>query len=133
MDLNVFVLIAGIEFLLLVVTAWLLARLYRRHLVMRHLFIASSDWCAREIERVVECATLSIANLAIERVEAVGSQLTEQEARDYVPVDILAATSRWQGQADQFQAQLRRNGMRPLDTFDLDLPFLMPRWLGIRL
>lgn len=116
----------------LALTSGLLFRLYRKHLILRHVFIHSSDWCARKVEEVARSATDQITRIAIEDAAERGRKLSESEARDWVNCDILDATKEWQSQADAMQARLKRNGIRPLDERDLDDLIWSPWIAGIK-
>lgn len=116
----------------LALTSWLLFRLYRKHLILRHVFIHSSDWSARKIEALARSATDQLTSLAIDDAAGKGSHLTESEARGFVNFEVLDATKEWQAQADAMQARLRRNGIRPLDEHDLDSLMWRPWIAGIK-
>jgi len=115
------------------VLSWgLLFRLCRKHLILRHVFIHSSDWCARKIEEVARSATGQIIRFAMEDAAERGQQLSESEARGWVNCDILDAIKEWQAQVDTMQARLKRNGIRPLDEHDLDDLIWSPWIAGIK-
>jgi len=116
----------------LVLTCVLLFRLYRKYLILRHVFIHSSDWWARKVEEVARSATDQIIRYAIEDAAERGGQLSANEARDCVNCDILDATKEWQEQADAMQARLKRNGIRPLGAADLDVLIWSPWIAGIK-
>lgn len=116
----------------LALTCGLLFRLYRKHLILRHVFIHSSDWCARKVEEVAQSATDQITRIAMEDAAERGWQLSESEAREGVNCNILNATNEWQAQADAMQACLKRNGLRPLDKRDLDDLIWSPWIAGIK-
>lgn len=116
----------------LALTCGLLFRLYRKHIILRHVFIHSSDWCARKVEEVARSATDQITRIAMEDAAERGRQLSETEARGWVNCDILDATKEWQAQADAMQARLKRNGIRPLDEHDLDDLIWSPWIAGIK-
>lgn len=110
-----------------VITLGALVRIYRKHMIVRHLFIQSSDWCARKIIEVAETACWRIMDDVKQSAKANGTELTDDEARDTVPYVILDAKKAWEAQADHFQATLKRNGISQLGAFDLDVLF----WPGI--
>ena len=116
----------------LALTSWLLLRLYRKHLILRHVFIHSSDWCARKVEEVARSATEQITSIAIEEGDKEGRRTSESEARDWVNCNILDARKEWQVQSDAMQARLKRNGIRPLDERDLDDLIWSPWVSGIK-
>lgn len=116
----------------LALTCGLLFRLYRKHLILRHVFIHSSDWCARKVEEVAWSATDQITRIAVEDAAERGWQLSDNEARERVNCNILNATNEWQAQADAMQARLKRNGVRPLDRRDLDDLIWSPWIAGIK-
>lgn len=116
----------------LVSTCGLLLRLYRKHLILRHVFIHSSDWCVRKVEEVARSATDQITQIAMEAAAERGLQLSEGEARGCVNCDILDATKEWQAQVDAMQGRLKRNGIRPLDQHDLDDLIWSPWIAGIK-
>lgn len=68
----------------LVLTCGLLFRLYCKHLILRHMFIHSSDWNARKVEEVAKSATDQIIRIAIDHAAERGQQLSEREARGWV-------------------------------------------------
>ena len=116
----------------LVVAILLLVRLYRKHLILRHVFIHSSNWCARKIDAMTADASQSIVSLAMELTETNDNPFTADDARSLIDDSILEATAEWREQMHNFQDQLVRNGMRPLDEIDLDVPLLNPGWIGLR-
>lgn len=117
----------------LVAALWGLIRLYRKHLILRHLFIEYSDWCADKIDAMTGSAVFKIVELQQELVESAGYEpITTEEARGAVPFAILEAKPEWQKKIGQLQARLARNGMKPLDLVDLDGPMLNPVFTGIK-
>ncbi|MEZ5688783.1 MAG: hypothetical protein R3E21_08400 [Caenibius sp.] len=104
----------------LALVCWMLLRLYQKHLILRHLFIHSSDWCARKIDEVANSATKQLVERVMQDDVNDGYQFTISEARDTVPLVIIDAKKEWQKQAAALQARLWRNGIKPLDGRDLD-------------
>ena len=107
----------------LVAAIWLAIRLYRKHLVVRHLFIESSDWSARKIDEVVESASCEIIDLHSAWGAERGQSLTEEELQSVLPDAVVHAKRDWQKQVDALQLRLARNGIRPLRDGDYDLIF----------
>ena len=116
----------------LTLTCILLARLYRKHLILRHVFSHSSDWCACKIDEMVESACSSIGYIVTEDAARIGQEVTDKQARDNVPFVILNAATEWTTQKEAFQTRLIRNGIRPLDGHDLDDLIWSPWIAGIR-
>ena len=100
---------------------WVGIRLYRKHLIVRHLLIESEDWCARKIDEVVESASCEIIDLNSAWGAERGQSLTEEELQDGLPDAVLSAKRDWQKQFDGLQRRLARNGIRPLQNSDHDL------------
>lgn len=115
-----------------VATLAALVRIYRKHMIVRHLFIRFSDWTARKIDEMTDGATWAITDLQKGWCQERGYPISDDEARDSIPYVILHAKAEWQDQADYFQAMLKRNGMSPLDTFDLDTLVLNPEIAGLK-
>lgn len=115
----------------LAVAIWLLVRLYRKHLILRHVFIRSSNWCAMKIDEITASASQSIVGLAMELTAANDDPLNEDDARNLINFSILESPTEWRKQMHDFQDQLVRNGIRPLDEIDLDGPLLNPSWSGL--
>jgi hypothetical protein len=89
-------------------------RLLVRELVLRHIFIQSSDWCAYKIDKLVERADYTI----IEEVRHRYPEYTDERARMHVPTEITNAKADWEKQCDEFQKKLAANGMAPLSKDD---------------
>jgi len=98
----------------------LLFRTHRKLLILRHLFVLSSDWCANKIGDLADTATDSIIQQAQWARELQGRQMPEDEARTLVPDVILEAKQNWTIQKEAFQADLARNGIVPLGQSDID-------------
>ena len=64
----------------------LLWRTYRRYLIVRHLFIRSSDWCALKIEEMTEAATDEIMEMAKHGAGERGFEISDDDARDHVGI-----------------------------------------------
>ena len=109
-----------------------LVRIYRKQMIVRHLFIQFSDWTARKIDEMTEGASWEITELQKAVSEERGYPIADDKARDSIPYVILHAKAEWQDQADYFQAMLRRNGMPPLTEFDLDTLVLNPKIAGFK-
>jgi hypothetical protein len=116
----------------LAISVWLLIRLYRKHLIVRHLFIRSSDWCSRKIDEVASVAADEISDLLGQMAAKSNGAFTAAEAREDIPLLILRANEDWRDQADQLQARLRRNSIRALDSRDLDDLIWSPWIAGIK-
>jgi hypothetical protein len=114
---------------ILALALWQLISIHRKQLIIRHLFVHSSDWCARKIDEIVESAEYEIVGW-VKRDD--GHSITDEDARDYIPFTILNAKGEWEQQKDAFQARLRLNGIRPLDDFDLDTLTLNPDLVGFK-
>lgn len=115
-----------------VITLAALVRLYRKQMIVRHLFIRFSDWCARKIDEMTESASWEIIDHAKASAEQRGRPISDDEARNSIPFVILDAKEEWQDQADYFQSMLRHNGMAPLGEFDLDTLVLNPGLAGLK-
>lgn len=107
-------------------------RLYRKQMILRHLFIRSSDWCARKIDEMTEDAKWHSTNLQKEWAEAEGRNVTDEDALGNIPCDILDAKKEWSDQKEAFQSCLVRNGIRQLDASDLDDLILDPGLFGFK-
>ena len=103
---------------------WIAIRLYRKHLVVRHLFIQSSDWCARKIDEVVESASCEIIDLHSARGAEHGQSLTEEELQSVLPDAVVNAKRDWQKQVDALQLRLRPVQLAPLVIGKPSGPFL---------
>lgn len=125
-DLDIFLSVA----LALVIA--LLFRMYRKQLILRHLFIQSSDWCARKIDEMVESASYAVMESEMARAAESGRMVPEDRARDAIPYVILNAKKEWLEQKDTYQARLRRNGISPLDIDDLDNLIIQPGLAGFK-
>lgn len=115
-----------------VVTLAALVRLYRKHMIVRHLFIRFSDWTALKIDEMAESASWEIMDRQKTACQEQGYPITDEEARGCVPDVIIHAKGEWRDQADYFQAMLKRNGLSPLGGFDLDAPVFNPGLSGIK-
>ena len=115
-----------------VTTLAALVRMYRKQMIVRHLFIRFSDWCARKIDEMTESASWEIIDHAKASAEERGRHISDDEARSSIPYVILDAKEEWQDQADYFQAMLRHNGIAPLGEFDLDTLVLNPGLAGLK-
>lgn len=115
-----------------VVTLAALVRIYRKHLIVRYLFIRFSDWTAHKIDSMAESASWEIMTLQKHVCEERGCSITDDEARKAIPYVILEAKKEWRAQADYFQAMLRHNGMSPLGVSDLDRLVLDPGLAGLK-
>ncbi len=110
----------------------LFVRLYRKQLILRHIFIKSSDWCGRKIEEVIGSATLTISEMAKDQARFKGLEISDNEAKGFVPFIVSDAKKDWVEQKDALQSQLKRNGIDPLDMGDLDNPVLNPSFTGFK-
>ena len=117
---------------LLIISTVQAVRLYRRQMILRHVFIRSSDWCALKIDEMIDSAAWSIMDLVQDRSTQHDQTITDEQARGAIPYTILNAKKEWLSQKEAFQAQLARNGIKPLDLDDLDGPIWNPRISGIR-
>jgi len=115
-----------------VITLAALVRIYRKHMIVRHLFIRFSDWSARKIDEMTEAASLEVIDQVKASAEERGRHISDDEARQWIPYVILDAKGEWADQADYFQAMLKHNGMAPLGEFDLDTLVLNPGLAGLR-
>lgn len=115
-----------------VITLAGLVRLYRKHMIVRHLFIQFSDWAARKIDEMIESASWEIIEQQKVACLERGHSITDEDARGSIPYVILNAKGEWEDQADYFQAMLKHNGMAPLGEFDLDAPVFNPSLAGIK-
>ena len=95
-----------------------IARLRQKHLILRHIFISSSDWSANKIEEVANDAVVQICDLVCQ----FDPSRTFEEARGEVRNNILDASKEWAAQIDALQSRLERNGLRRLGGTDLDVP-----------
>lgn len=118
--------------LTLILAIFLILRLYRKHLILRHAFIMSSDWCARKIDEMTESACWCITDLVKESAARSGYDISDEEARGSVPLVILDAKREWTEQKEAFQSRLVRNGIKPLDIGDLDNLILNPGLAGLK-
>jgi hypothetical protein len=109
-----------------------LVRCYRKQLIIRHLFIRFSDWCALKIDEMTESASWEIMDRQKTSCQESGYPITDDEARGSVPDVIIHAKAEWQDQTDYFQAMLKHNGVSPLGGFDLDAPVFNPGLSGIK-
>lgn len=116
----------------LTLASFLLFRLYRKQLILRHAFIRSSDWCARKIDEMTESASWCITDMVKQNAASSGHSITDEEARDHVPYVILDAKKEWVEQKEAFQSRLARNGISPLDLGDLDNLILNPGLAGLK-
>ena len=115
-----------------VVTLASLLRIYRKHMIVRHLFIRFSDWTAQKIDEMSESASWEIMDRQKTVYQEQGHPITDDEARDWVPDTITHAKREWGDHVDHFQATLKHNGMSPLDDFDLSTPILNPKLYGFK-
>ena len=116
---------------IIAVCVWQLIRIYRQVRIIRHLFIESSDWAARTIEEIVESSSFEICEAAVQAAKVRGTDITWDDARDYIPDVVSTAKLNWTNQKDRFQAMLAANHIRPLDERDLDdLILTNPAWLN---
>lgn len=113
-------------------TLWALVRLYRKQLIIRHLFIRSSDWYANKIDEMTESASWTIIEQAQEAAKRNGLTLTDDDARGYIPIAILDARKEWEEQTDELQTTLKLNGLSPLGVFDLDSLIWNPGLAGFK-
>lgn len=114
------------------IALWQLVRVYRRQVLLRHLFIQSSDWCARKIMEMGEAAKQSLSDALIEQAKMEGRRLSHSEAVEFVPCSILNAKQEWNAQADYFQATLKLNGITALGGADLDSRSWNPLLYGLK-
>ena len=115
-----------------IITLAALVRIYRKHMIVRHLFIDYSDGCARQIDEMTGSASCEIIELAKASAEDRGRAITDDEAQDWIPDVILDAKEEWQDRVDYLQANLKHNGMAPLGVFDLDTLVLNPGLAGFK-
>lgn len=113
-------------------TVALLVRTHRKQLILRHLFMRSSDWCAFKIDDMEESATAAIIEYMQLLREQNGKPITREEALGSVPYVILDAKQNWIIQKEAFQADLVRNGIAPLVQSDLDDFYLTPGRAGYK-
>ena len=116
----------------LAVAIMVIARLYRKQLILRHIFIKSSDWCGRKIEEVVESATSTISDMAKAQSRREGFEISDNEASNSVPCIVSDANKEWVEQKNALQSRLKRNSIDPLGVGDLDNPIWNPDYTGLK-
>lgn len=93
---------------------YLLVRSHRKTLILRHIFMQSSDWCADKINELVDDASNAIVELETALAKEKGRIITNDRAGDAIPFIILHAKREWKAQKDEFQETLVLNGIRSL-------------------
>lgn len=116
-----------------VIFAWLWASSIRKRMIVRHLFIQFTDWSALKIDEMTEAANWQAIEADRQLAQCSGRDPSERRAIGAVAHDITAAKGQWQSRIDNLQTRLSRNGMRPLDLDDKDIPILSPWVSGIKL
>ncbi len=111
---------------------WLLVRSYRKQMILRHLFIQFTDWTAAKIDRIVIAAEAQAIKADHREAQMEGRKPDDEGALGFVGWEIVSAKADWGREVDDLQSRLRRNGMRPLDLDDKDIPLLSPGISGIK-
>ena len=117
--------------ILLCVQMYVAFRLRQKQIILRHLFMQSSEWYASKIAEMTESASYWISFLAEENAKSRGSLITDEEADGYIPYKISLAVGECEKQKQAFQTCLSRNGIQPLGAEDMDL-MLDTRLSGFR-
>jgi len=66
-----------------------LVRCYRKQLIIRHVFIRYSDWCADKIKEVAEVSSDEIIEKSKFAAKVNGYEMSDDEARRGIPYPIL--------------------------------------------
>lgn len=107
-------------------------RSYRKQMILRHLFIQFTDWTAEKIDQMIGAAEGQAIKADRREAELEGRQPDEERALGAIFYDIADAKKDWGSRIDELQSRLRRNGLRPLDLDDKDIPLLSPGLSGIK-
>lgn len=110
----------------------LLVRAYRKQMILRHLFIQFTDWTAAKIDEMIVAAEGQAIKAGQREAELEGRKPDDARSLGAIYYDIAGAKEDWGRRIDDLQSRLRRNGLRPLDLDDKDIPLLSPGLSGIK-
>jgi hypothetical protein len=101
-------------------------------MILRHLFIQFTDWTAEKIDRIIVAAEAQAIKGEHREAQLEQRKPDEEGALGFVGWEIASAKADWGREVDELQSRLRRNGLRPLNLDDKDIPLLSPGISGIR-